>query len=214
MDQYLREILDREFWLGLHAGGLVGLVWISVCQQRIFCLYSQLQDTATEPPGQLAEYKVAWGGTIYSVPDLLSLVEPSLFMDLLELMDMSPTWEGFLMHSQTAFQCCWAASSTCTDFFSPFPPRVYLPCSPHISLAASGSQRAVTGVSKYGRINPLYFCILRPSNLESWVLQFPAQLAFMLFSKRVLPKYQQWPQLFVGLAQLCSQWSSQNNCNI
>lgn len=118
-----------------------------------------------KPMAHLQSIKQHEVAQLCSMPDFLSLAEPSQSMDLLGLMDMSKTWEGVLMYSQTAFQCCWAASSTSTGFFPPFPRRVYLPCSLDISPAASGSQRAVTGVDKYGRINPLYFCVLHPSNL-------------------------------------------------
>lgn len=134
-------------------------------------------------------------------------------MDLLGLMDMAKTF-GSLMHSQVASQHRWVGFSTCVGSFFPPPPGLYLPCSLGISPAESGSQRAGTGVGKYGRIKPFYFYILHSSKLYSLNLQFPTQLAFMLFCGIVLPKYQQWPQLFVGLAQLCSQWSLQNNCNI
>lgn len=90
----------------------------------------------------------------------------TLLMDLFGLMDMSKTWESDVfprLHLTTVGlspQQHWLFF-----FFFPLPPGVYLPRSLDLSPTQSGSQRAVTGMGKYGRRKPLYFCILQSSKL-------------------------------------------------
>lgn len=107
---------------------------------------------------------------------LLSLVCTS-FMDLLGLIHLKLGSSGVCPDCVPVPLGC--ALDTLAGFFPPFLESI-CPAA-WIYHLLSGSQRAFTGLGKYGRIKPYYFCILHCSKLSNLNLLFLTQLAFMLF---------------------------------